>query len=99
MADQRIDIAIAKGRERLLDAEPELARRADQAATERARQDRKTDRMEYYEAEIDREIDEYAKSQGVETLDMLIELGTGSLDEAKKLIAERRKHHDTVKRW
>lgn len=87
--EKRLDVAIAKGRERLLAAEPELARNADARATEKAgrAEDR---RIELYEAEIEREISDYAQSQGVDEIDMLVRLGVDSEDEARELMALRR---------
>lgn len=88
--EMRIDVAIAKGRERLLAAEPELARNADARATQKAGQaeDR---RIALYEAEIEQEIADYARSQGVDEVDMLLRLGVDSEDEARELLALRGK--------
>ncbi|ARP80080.1 hypothetical protein CAL12_04065 [Bordetella genomosp. 8] len=91
-AEKRLDIAMAKGRERLLAAEPELARNADARATEKAGSASER-RMELYEAEIEQEIADYAKSQGVDELDMLVRLGVDSEEEARELIALRRASH------
>lgn len=88
-AEKRIDIALAKGRERLLAAEPELARNADARATAKAGAASER-RMELYEAEIEQEIADYAQSQGVDELDLLLRLGVDSEAEARELIALRR---------
>lgn len=87
-AERRIDVAIAKGRERLLAAEPELARNADARATEKAGVAQEK-RIELYEAEIEQEIADYAKSQGVDEVDMLLRLGVDSDEEARELMALR----------
>ncbi|ANN65549.1 hypothetical protein BAU08_03850 [Bordetella bronchialis] len=89
-------MAIAKGRERLLGAEPELARNADARATEKAgaAQDQ---RIAFYEAEIEREIADYARSQGVDELDMLLRLGVDSDEEAEELRALRREFEEGAK--
>jgi hypothetical protein len=88
-AGKRIDIALAKGRERLLAAEPELARNADARATAKAGASSER-RMALYEAEIEQEIADYAQSQGVDELDLLLRLSVDSEDEARELIALRR---------
>lgn len=87
MADERIEAAMAVGRERLLGAEPELARRADARATEREGQLGSQDRMAIYEAEIDREIEEYAQSQGISVVQLLVRLGSDSDQAARALLA------------
>ena len=88
MAEDRIEAAIARGREKLLGAEPELARRADASATEQAGQGE--DRMARYEAEIEREIEQYAQSQGIGVVELLVRLGCDTDAQARELLAERR---------
>ncbi|AOB32724.1 hypothetical protein AKI39_21230 [Bordetella sp. H567] len=92
-AERRIDVAIARGRERLLAAEPELARNADARATEKAglAQER---RIALYEAEIEQEIADYAQSQGIDEIDMLLRLGVDSDEEARELLALRRQQDE-----
>lgn len=88
-AEKRLDVAIARGRERLLAAEPELARNADARATAKAGAAEER-RIALYEAEIEQEIADYAKSQGVDEVDMLVRLGVDSDEEARELISLRR---------
>lgn len=89
MVEDRIEAAMARGRERLLGAEPELARRADVRATEQVEQMNAKDRMALYEAEIEREIEEYAQSQDITVLELLVRLGADSEDAARELLARR----------
>jgi hypothetical protein len=91
MNDARINAAVAKGRQRLLDTQPELQREADKRATDEAARSRNIDRMQLYEEEIEREIAQYASSQGIDVMDLLLRLGADSEDEARQLIEEHRK--------
>lgn len=91
MADERIHAVAAKGRQRLLDTQPELEREADKRATDEAARARNIDRMRLYEEEIEREIEQYAQSQGIDVMDMLVRLGADSQEEARELLAAHRK--------
>ncbi|ARP86173.1 hypothetical protein [Bordetella genomosp. 9] len=91
MADIRIEIAMAKGRERLLGAAPEIERNADARATEQAGRAQQ-ERMALYEAEIDREIETYAQQQGIEVGELLLRLGAESEEQADELVASWRDH-------